>query len=191
MKENIINFCIMILCTALFISLIIVSFFKITGIGALDSKEEVEKCFYKNINYFLNTADYIENMDGLAVIIHDEDYSKKWAFLNCSVEYKVEDSVGTEFRDVKIEDPELLENLKPILGYGFDTIRRSSNFILFQGWDRLADADGGLVYSLDGKTPQIEYISLCEPLNQENWYYYETDFNKWRSMRDQKADTKP
>ncbi len=41
----------------------------------------------------------------------------------------------------------------------------------------------GIVYSIDGHTPDeesITYLTLLEPLPEDGWYYFEADYNKWR-----------
>ena len=55
-------------------------------------------------------------------------------------------------------------------------IQKTDNYIMFQCWST-RDSGCGMVYSLDGKTPEIdkEFVAkeqIFEPLEDEGWYYY-------------------
>ena len=56
-------------------------------------------------------------------------------------------------------------------------IEKNNNVIIFQRWSNIGVNSGGLVYVINGEYPQIQFISKCEPLEYEGWYYYETDLN--------------
>lgn len=59
----------------------------------------------------------------------------------------------------------------------YQMIEKNNNVIIFQRWSNIGVNSGGLVYVINGEYPQIQFISKCEPLEYEGWYYYETDLN--------------
>lgn len=41
----------------------------------------------------------------------------------------------------------------------------------------------GVAFSLDGSVPDesaITFLTKIEPLEDEGWYYYESDYNEWK-----------
>ena len=48
----------------------------------------------------------------------------------------------------------------------------------------------GIALSLDGKNPpEVDYMTECVPMQEAGWFYYVSDFNKWRIQ--QKRTTNP
>jgi len=66
-----------------------------------------------------------------------------------------------------------------IFNNGFQLAEIKNNYIMYQRWSNL-DVGRGLVYSIDGKAPNEDYITKLEKTRKKNWYYYEEDYNKWR-----------
>ena len=78
-----------------------------------------------------------------------------------------------------ISDKEVKNALNTLIDYGYSSIRKSENTIIFIRWTNL-DNGRGIVYSTDGEEPNLQFLTKLEPLSKVNWYYYEEDFNKWR-----------
>lgn len=62
-------------------------------------------------------------------------------------------------------------------------VEKTDSYIEFQLWANL-DSSKGLIYSLIEEKPQKQYLTKTVPLSQKNWYYYETDINEYRRMRE-------
>lgn len=71
-----------------------------------------------------------------------------------------------------------------ILERKYKSVIKDKNYIKFLQWTWFMDEGRGVVYSIDGNEPEIQYVTLLEPLDRPGWYYYESDFNKWRSQND-------
>ena len=62
-------------------------------------------------------------------------------------------------------------------------VEKTDSYIEFQLWANL-DSSKGLIYSLIEGQPRKQYLTKMVPLSQKNWYYYETDINEYRRMRE-------
>lgn len=62
------------------------------------------------------------------------------------------------------------------------SIYKSQNTIEFHLWSKNMDVGGGIVYCEDGEMDKNCMITQSEPLSEPHWYYYVSDFNKWRLM---------
>ena len=71
-------------------------------------------------------------------------------------------------------------------GYRMIAMDREGNAIQFEFWSSVHEQDCGLVYVLnESRLPDIPYMTQCEPLSVDRWYYYFVDVNKWRVERQQ------
>ena len=73
--------------------------------------------------------------------------------------------------NVQIDDQQVLEAIHQLNRRGCTAINKSKNAITFQ-----LSGGRGLAYSLDGNTPHSDYITDCQ-LIEGNWYYYEDEDN--------------
>ena len=89
-----------------------------------------------------------------------------------------------EFNTIKIEDNDVIKSIESILRDGCKQIYMSTdrNSIEFLLWTRTRDeAAGGLLYALDPKKePEVQFQTELVPLNEERWFYYLAEYNKWR-----------
>ena len=65
----------------------------------------------------------------------------------------------------------------------YSIVEKTDSYIYFQLWANL-DSSRGLIYSLIEEKPQKQYLTRIISLSQKNWYYYETDINEYRRMRE-------
>ena len=65
-----------------------------------------------------------------------------------------------------------------VLRKKYKAITKYNNYISFLMWTWFTDAGKGIVYSIDGREPDVQYLTKLEPLDRPGWYYYESDFNK-------------
>ena len=91
---------------------------------------------------------------------------------------------GLEYGRVLIEDEEASEALRSLFNRGFLAMHRGDGNVVFLRWRTLREGRG-IVYSLDGSTPQesggLTFLVEIEPLSEEGWYFYVDNFNVWRA----------
>ena len=85
--------------------------------------------------------------------------------------------------NVQIEDTNTLEALEELVSRGYSVIVMSDNAIRFQRWSS-RDIGHGIVFSIDGNAPELHALTRLEPLPKPSWYYYESNFRVWNSMRE-------
>lgn len=104
---------------------------------------------------------------GYSHVIFDESYKTAWA----------------DFENIQVSD-EVQPTIRRLLeehNYLSISMSKDSNRIRFCYWSSFHEQDCGLVYSIDhSKLPDVEYMTQCEPLSVDGWYYYFSDVNKWR-----------
>lgn len=87
-----------------------------------------------------------------------------------------------EFQSVKME--QIVEKLKE---KGYYYITKRENVVIFDVWRKPFDVEfeAGFVYSVDGSgdLSEISYLTDQRSLPKQNWYYYESDYNEWRSKK--------
>ena len=156
MKKNILNIIVIIVITGMICLLSILFYGIIIGGGFVLTvgKDAIEKEFERSKEYILILNEYLINSkDGEIYIGNKEDIPKD----------------KTEIREAYLG----------IRKKGYRIIDKSHNAISFLRWSKL-DAGGGIVYSIDGCIPKLQFLTKLEPLKESNWYYYEEDFNEWR-----------
>ena len=89
---------------------------------------------------------------------------------------------GVETKDEKINDETVLKSLKYLFDYrGYMRIGKSGNTIYFDKW-MFGEETRGLAYSInDTDEPIVEFLTNLEPLSENQWFYFEADYNEWRS----------
>ena len=93
---------------------------------------------------------------------------------------------GLESGNIAISDFGVTEDIKDIMGnHKCNVINKYDNVIVFQVW-AAKDKSAGVVYSVDGNTPEVEFLTKIQRLKDDDWYYYEEDFNKWKLQNKQK-----
>lgn len=83
--------------------------------------------------------------------------------------------------DVEIGNVEVTAAIDTLLRKGYKVIIRDKNTVSFQRSATL-DYGSGVAYSIDGSEPQLQFLTKLQPLPEQNWYYYEEDFNKWKAQ---------
>ncbi len=70
---------------------------------------------------------------------------------------------------------------------GYNRITKKENIVIFDVWRKFLNVEfeAGFVYSIDGSgdLSAVQFLTYQRPLSMENWYYYEVDYNEWRSNR--------
>ena len=104
------------------------------------------------------------------------------------VDYKYDDHperYGCFYADgeyEKIEVPEVAEAVEKLfLKYRFVSVSKHGDVLKFSRWATLSQ-DGGMVYceSKERMYEEIDFLYVLDPLKEDNWYYYETDFERYK-----------
>ncbi len=78
-----------------------------------------------------------------------------------------------------IQEPEIVYAIEELKNKGYSVIGKNGNTIFFQRSSNL-DSGLGIAYSINRKELQLEFLTKCEPLLEDGWYYYEEDYNLWK-----------
>lgn len=137
-----------------------------------DMDKELEK--YRDevlvISEYLKSSNY-ESMLCYRTDFVYNDHPERYGCFNVSGTYE------------KINDADVLNAvLKLLKKYRFDNIIKENNVLIFVRWATLSQS-GGIVYSenTDEIYDAIQFLYVLEPLKEENFYYFETDFERYKS----------
>ena len=89
--------------------------------------------------------------------------------------------------DSSIGDIQAREAIHTLMQRRYRAVGKSGNTVYFLRWTAL-DRGRGIVYTIDGSEPELEFLIRLESLSKSSWYYYEEDFNEWRT-RNQRTET--
>ena len=81
--------------------------------------------------------------------------------------------------NVKIENDKVIQSIEKLKNNYCSVIGKENNTIYFQMWSNLVSGHG-IAYTIDESEPKLQFLTKAEKLNEDNWYYYEEDYNKWR-----------
>lgn len=168
---------IIVLFLVIKLSTVLFLIIKLSG-GKYSTDKKIKKEFYDNYDTISYITEALEEETSYSIIkiqgvdyIYDDGNFGTW--------FVCDDEIGTE-RTEKIQDVELVEALNKIFKERkYEVVRKNDKTILFQLWATL-DVGKGVVYVSGGEEPSIEFLTKYEKLDKENWFYYESDFNKWK-----------
>ena len=139
------------------------------------SYDRIEREFQSNKENFFLVSEYLENSPQNDIRINFD--------------------FGNRMRaNIDIEDDRVFAALSELGQQGYNVIGAYENTIHFQRWSGHVRSLG-IVHSTDGNEPNLLFITRLEPLSELNWYYYEEDYNVWRTRnrennrQDIEADT--
>lgn len=150
------------------------------------SYKQMDKYLTENITELLSVAEYLSQFDydGISIRKYDGGSKTMSAYY---IEYIPNTNIrqGSNHFDVPIADEKMIEKIEKLFERGFDYIGRSGNeYVNFSKWSIL-DVSRGIMYSLNGGKIEKEVLDAdkiieIKPLSIENWYYYESNFEKWK-----------
>lgn len=79
---------------------------------------------------------------------------------------------------VSIKSDEVIRSIYMLKKRGCQVVGKNNNSVYFQFWSNL-DSGRGIVFSIDGTNPELDYLTNLQRINEDNWYYYEEDYNEW------------
>lgn len=90
---------------------------------------------------------------------------------------------GIDTKNVQIKNKEVLAAVKRLMfRKGYINMAKEGNTINFTMWRGIADVMKGIAYSIDGENkPTLQFLTKLEPLKEPGWYYYEEDYNEYRT----------
>ena len=135
-----------------------VGFFKLPFDG-----ENMEKHLNKDYEELMLVVDYLENSgyDNIHIRIKRNEVTI----------------------NIEIDDEKILETINELKRKSYQYIEKKDGIIYFERWVKF-DKGAGAAYSIDGHIPgesSIEFLTKIESLSIDKWYYYEEDYNEWRS----------
>lgn len=88
---------------------------------------------------------------------------------------------------MKVQSSEMEQIVEKLRSKGYYYITKRENVVIFAVWRKPFDVEfeAGFVYSIDGSgvLSSITFLTYQEPMANKNWYYYESDYNEWRTLQ--------
>ena len=125
-------------------------------------------CFSRDYEKLVIVKNYLEESSYSSIVIYDYFESGIMQSLK---------------NQLYIDDSDVIEAMEYLKKNGYNTIWKSKNKVEFQMWCNLDDSRG-IVYSLDGYIPEVQFLTKLVGLSIVDWYYYEIDYSKWRIQND-------
>ncbi len=133
---------------------------------------QIQTFFRENYEDIQLMTDWLLNSGYADVFFNEEDLR--------------EGKVWADFSVIPL-DSEILSCAKRLWSQkGFHRISKHSpgNRVEFEIWSDLFEACCGIVYAEDPTSAySVQYVLSVEPLSEENWYYFYSDYNKWRVLQ--------
>lgn len=144
--------------------------------------KKIKKEFDDNYDTILRITKTLEETSYSKINIQNVDYVYDDG--NFGTWYVRNDENGSEGVQ-KIQDSNLVVMLNEIFKERkYQVVSKNGDTISFQLWSNL-DVGKGIAYVTGGEKPSIDFLTKCEKLGVENWFYYEADFNEWKKNNEQ------
>ena len=160
LKKKLIGRCLIICCFV--VPAICIA---IHGSYCLSSKKtKTENIFSCSKNDFVVVQEFLENTDFDYISI-DNAYDEMYVGYNKT-----------------IDDASVVTSITKIIKtYNFHKIEKDNNTILFSKRSLLRDFYYGIAYPINNNDePYVLFLTRMEPLPEDNWYYFESDYEEWR-----------
>lgn len=96
-----------------------------------------------------------------------------------------DESMFADFSRIPIDESIKAPVLRLIRDRNYHSIDKhaDSNALQFSMWTDHRERDCGVVYAIDpGTPPEIQFRTRLEPMPEDGWYYYVSDYNQWRNQ---------
>ena len=124
-------------------------------------------------------------LQNVTSILMSDDYKnyESITFYQSSMLVRKENQIKIIDNDIdSMEDIPLKNVILELRKKGYDTISKRGTIIYFQRWTDIFTWDAGFALSINGSDElDIQYLTYQKALEMSNWYYYESDYNEWRS----------
>ncbi|MBQ8057566.1 MAG: hypothetical protein IJ275_04455 [Ruminococcus sp.] len=86
-------------------------------------------------------------------------------------------------KDAEISDEDVLSTVSVLMKKGYFNITKHGSTIYFERWRNQFGCSKGFVFSADGTGElDIQFLIGRMELDKTDWYYYVSDYEKWRAM---------
>ena len=86
-----------------------------------------------------------------------------------------------DLEDVCILDPTVSDAINRILE-NYIMINKVGNTIYLLQWRSSQDIGCGIAYTINGTSkPNVQFTTELIPISDDGWYYFVSDYNKWRT----------
>lgn len=153
--------------------IVFVLFFTLLLPGCIDVTEpptvdSVQQCFGDHYNEIQTIVDFLSAAEYENIYISETN-----GFMQANL------------TKTEIPDKSVSSAVSKLLKREYLNIYKSGNTIQFTQWRGSMDIICGIAYSVNGTdSPQIQYRTALVPLDKEGWYYFVSDYNKWRAKND-------
>lgn len=139
------------------------------------------------LSYFVFSALYIGGAFSARVTPESaqRDYRKYKEEFNIIADYVSENEINNFNINPDNLDKFIAEGTKEheavekLFDAKYRLIGRSENTLYFQKYATL-DCGKGIMHALDGELPYMQFLTDAKEFSDDDWYYYEDDYNKWR-----------
>lgn len=133
-------------------------------------EDKMEEYFKRDKNDFAVITEYLADSSYSYITINKSDSQRGTMFTGADTQYE------------KIEDEAVIDALNRLFrDRGYRLVGRDNDTIFFQKWAHF-EKERGIAYLLNGEDkPVIEFMVKAEMLSEEGWFYYETDYEEFRS----------
>lgn len=92
-----------------------------------------------------------------------------------------------DLEEIKIRDESVIAAIKRLREKGYTGINKYENTIEFRLWEGIRDLSCGIAYLIEGDEIAIQYVTETEPLPEDGWFYYVTDYEEARIRRTEES----
>ena len=90
---------------------------------------------------------------------------------------------GQIVKDAEISDEDVLSTVSVLMKKGYFNITKHGSTIYFERWRNPFGCSKGFAFSYDGTGElDIQFLIGRMELDKTDWYYYVSDYEKWRVM---------
>lgn len=105
----------------------------------------------------------------------------------------IDNSNGTiwaDFQTIQVDDEAAKDAIARLLSIGaYYDIYKNGNTISFLQWKGARDIGCGIAYTINRcDLPEVQYTTELVSINEEGWFYYVADYNKWRINEPKPSD---
>ena len=90
-------------------------------------------------------------------------------------------------KEIEISDESVIAALKHLRENGYTGINKYRNTIEFRVWEGIRDVSCGIAYLIEDDKIEIQYVTETEPLPEDGWFYYVTDYEEARIRRTEES----
>lgn len=139
--------------------------------------QEVTVWFQNNEEDLNTVRDYLATLDFDSMDIKDSKMIVGYTYI---IGYTYISESQLNKTRLPIREDAVLLALRSLRKAGCKNIYYSRNTLQYCIWHGTSSIDCGVAYRADGQMPDIAYLTQCEPLEVDGWYWYVADFEEWR-----------